>query len=78
MAAARCWFHAKALLRWRHPLRGLVDPTLAATSSYGVAVGALAVYGSGTSTGNLTCNSVLHTGVPDRTRGRVFAFYDVV
>ncbi|HLQ53544.1 MAG TPA: MFS transporter [Streptosporangiaceae bacterium] len=59
-------------------LRGLVDLTLAATSSFGVAAGALAVYGAGTSTGNVTYNSVLQTGVPDRIRGRVFAFYDVV
>ncbi len=56
-------------------LRGLVDLTLAATSSFGVAAGAL---GAGTSTGNVTYNSVLQTGVPDRIRGRVFAFYDVV
>jgi MFS family permease len=59
-------------------LRGLVDLTLAATSSLTVAAGALAVYGAGTSTGNITYNTVLQTGVPDRIRGRVFAFYDVV
>jgi MFS family permease len=57
-------------------LRGLVDLTLAATSSFGVAVGALVVYGAGT--GTVTYNSVLQTGVPDRIRGRVFAFYAVV
>lgn len=59
-------------------LRGLVDLTLAATASFGIAVGALAVYGVGTSTGNVTYNSVLQQAVPDRLRGRVFAFYDVV
>jgi len=59
-------------------LRGLVDIVLAATRSFGIAVGALAVYGVGTSTGNVTYNSVLQTAVPDRLRGRVFAFYDVV
>ena len=59
-------------------LRGLVDLTLAATTSFGLAVGALAVYGVGTSTGTVTYNSVLQTGVPDRIRGRVFAFYDLV
>ncbi len=59
-------------------LRGLVDIILASTRSFGVAVGALAVYGVGTSTGNVTYNSVLQTAVPGRLRGRVFAFYDVV
>jgi len=59
-------------------LRGAVDLTLAATTSFPVALGALAVYGIGTSTGNVTYNSVLQTTVPDRLRGRVFAFYDVV
>jgi MFS family permease len=59
-------------------LRGLVDLVLAASSSFGVALGALGVYGVGTSTGNVTYNSVLGTVVPDRLRGRVFAFYDVV
>lgn len=59
-------------------LRGLVDIILASTRSFGIAVGALAVYGVGTSTGNVTYNSVLQTAVPGRLRGRVFAFYDVV
>lgn len=59
-------------------LRGLVDLVLAASSSFAVALGALGVYGVGTSTGNVTYNSVLGTVVPDRLRGRVFAFYDVV
>jgi MFS family permease len=59
-------------------LRGGVDLTLAASSSFGVAVVALGVYGVGTSTGMVTYNSVLQTTVPDRMRGRVFAFYDVV
>ena len=59
-------------------LRGVVDLVLAAFSSFGVALGALAVYGLGTSTGNITYNSVLQRTVPDRMRGRVFAFYDVV
>ncbi len=36
------------------------------------------MYGVGTSTGNVTYSSVLQTTVPDRLRGRVFAFYDVV
>jgi len=59
-------------------LRGAVDLTLALTSTFPIALGALAVYGVGTSTGNVTYNSVLQTTVPDRLRGRVFAFYDVV
>ena len=59
-------------------LRGVVDLVLAAFSNFGVALGALAVYGLGTSTGNITYNSVLQRTVPDRMRGRVFAFYDVV
>lgn len=59
-------------------LRGVIDLVLAASSSFAVALGALGVYGVGTSTGNVTYNSVLQTVVPDRLRGRVFAFYDVV
>ena len=59
-------------------LRGVVDLVLAAFSSFAVALGALAAYGVGTSTGMVTWNSVLQAGVPDRVRGRVFAFYDVV
>lgn len=59
-------------------LRGMVDLVLATFSSFGLALGALAVYGLGTSTGNITYNSVLQRTVPDRMRGRVFAFYDVV
>lgn len=59
-------------------LRGVVDLTLAVTTSFAAATGALAAYGVGTSTGNVTYNSVLQTGIADRIRGRVFAFYDVV
>jgi MFS family permease len=59
-------------------LRGGVDLILAATSSFGVAMAALGVYGVGTSTGMVTYNSLLQTTVPERLRGRVFAFYDVV
>ncbi|HXH59400.1 MFS transporter [Iamia sp.] len=60
-----------------HLLRGVVDIVLAASRSFGVALGALAVYGIGTSTGNVAYTSVLQTTVPDRLRGRVFAFFDV-
>ncbi|MEO7556932.1 MAG: MFS transporter, partial [Acidimicrobiales bacterium] len=59
-------------------LRGAVDLVLATFASFGVAVGALALYGVGTSTGNVTYSSVLQTTVPDDTRGRVFACFDVV
>jgi MFS family permease len=59
-------------------LRGGVDLTLAASSSFGVAMVSLGAYGIGTSTGMVTHNSVLQTTVPDRMRGRVFAFFDVV
>lgn len=59
-------------------LRGFVDLVLAATTNLVAAAGALAFYGVGTSTGNVTYNSVLQTSVDDRIRGRVFAFYDVV
>ncbi|MDP9402196.1 MAG: MFS transporter [Actinomycetota bacterium] len=58
-------------------LRGLVDLVLAAVASFAVALGSLVVYGVATSTGTVTYNSVLQTVVPDRFRGRIFAFYDV-
>jgi predicted MFS family arabinose efflux permease len=67
-----------SLLFGPYLLRGVVDLVLATVSSFGVALGALALYGVGTSTGNVTYNSVLQMTVPDRLRGRVFAFYDVV
>ena len=59
-------------------LRGAVDWVLAAFSSFWTAAGALALYGVGTSTGNVTYQSTLQAVVPDRLRGRVFAFYDVL
>ena len=58
-------------------LRGSVDLILAQTRNFGIALGALALYGVGTSTGNITYNSVLQTIITDRLRGRVFAFYDI-
>ena len=59
-------------------LRGAVDLVLAISTSFAIALGALALYGVGTSTGNVTYNAVLQTTVHNRVRGRVFAFYDVV
>ncbi len=66
------------LLFGPHLLRGGVDLTLAASSSFPVALGALGAYGVGTSTGMVTYNSLLQTTVPEPVRGRIFAFYDVV
>ncbi len=70
----------------RHPmllfgpymLRGVVDLALAAFSSFASALVGLGLYGVGTSTGNITYNTVLQTTTPNRFRGRVFALYDVV
>jgi len=59
-------------------LRGVVDLVLAAFSSFGVALGSLAAYGIGTSTGNVTYNTALQATTPEQLRGRVFAFYDIV
>jgi MFS family permease len=67
-----------ALLFGPYLLRGGVDVTLAASSSFGVALVALGAYGVGTSTGMVTYNSLLQSTVADRMRGRIFAFYDVV
>lgn len=67
-----------ALLFGPYLLRGAVDLVLAAFSSFAVALAALVGYGVGTSTGMVTWNTVLQSSVPDRLRGRVFAFYDVV
>jgi MFS family permease len=59
-------------------LRGLVDLVLATTRSLGVAMGALAVYGVGTSTGMVTYNSLLQAEVAPDVRGRVFAGFDLL
>ena len=67
-----------AVLFGPYLLRGGVDLTLAASSGFGVALVSLGAYGVGTSTGMVTYNSLLQATVPDRLRGRIFAFYDVV
>jgi MFS family permease len=59
-------------------LRGLVDLVLATTRSLGIAMGALAVYGVGTSTGMVTYNSLLQATVAPEVRGRVFAGFDLL
>jgi MFS family permease len=59
-------------------LRGLVDLVLATARSLVVAIGALAVYGVGTSTGMVTYNSLLQAEVAPEVRGRVFAGFDLL
>jgi predicted MFS family arabinose efflux permease len=59
-------------------LRGLVDLVLASTRSLAVAMGALAVYGVGTSTGMVTYNALLQAEVDIQARGRVFAGFDLL
>lgn len=59
-------------------VRGGVDLTLAAVGNPLVAGGALVVYGMSTSTGMVAYQSTLQTVVPADTRGRAFAFYDVL
>jgi MFS family permease len=59
-------------------LRGAVDLVLAAARSLPIAMGALGVYGIGTSTGMVTFNSLLQAETTDTTRGRVFASFDAV
>jgi MFS family permease len=59
-------------------VRGGVDLTLAAVANPAVAGGALVVYGMSTSSGMVAYQSTIQTLVPARTRGRAFAFYDVL
>ena len=59
-------------------VRGGVDLTLAAVANPVVAGGALVAYGMSTSTGMVAYQSTLQTLVPADTRGRAFAFYDVL
>lgn len=59
-------------------LRGLVDLILASVRSFPVAVGALGLYGVGTSTGMVTFNSLLQAETIPTTRGRVFASFDAI
>ncbi|HXH56210.1 MFS transporter [Iamia sp.] len=59
-------------------VRGGVDLTLAAIPNPVVAAGALVAYGMSTSTGMVAYQSTLQTTVPAETRGRAFAFYDVL
>lgn len=59
-------------------VRGGVDLTLAAVANPVIAGGALVAYGMSTSTGMVAYQSTLQTLVPAETRGRAFAFYDVL
>src|SRR3546814_231806 len=59
-------------------VRGGVDLTLATVASPIAAGGALVAYGMSTSTGMVAYQSTLQTYVPAETRGRAFAFYDVL
>lgn len=59
-------------------VRGGVDLTLAGVANPVVAGGALVAYGMSTSTGMIAYQSTLQTLVPAETRGRAFAFYDVL
>lgn len=59
-------------------LRGLVDLVLASSRVFPVAVGALGLYGLGTSTGMVTFNSLLQAETIPATRGRVFATFDTI
>lgn len=59
-------------------VRGGVDLALAGVASPVVAGSALVAYGMSTSTGMVAYQSTLQKLMPTETRGRVFAFYDVL
>jgi MFS family permease len=59
-------------------LRGLVDLVLASVTALPAALGALACYGMGTSTGNVAFSTVIQSHVPDSMRGRVFSAFDLI
>lgn len=59
-------------------LRGGVDLTLAGVANPFVALGALTMYGVGTSTGMIAYQATLQTEVAPELRGRAFALYDVL
>jgi len=67
-----------ALVFGPYLLRGAVDLILAATRNLPAAIGALALYGVGTSTGMVTYNSLLQAETAPQTRGRVFAGFDMI
>jgi MFS family permease len=59
-------------------LRGLVVLVLAFARTLPIALGALALFGVGTSTGMVTNNALLQAEVADHNRGRVFAGLDML
>lgn len=59
-------------------VRGGVDLTMAALPHATVAASALVLYGMSTSTGMVAYQTTLQTLIPSETRGRAFAFYDVL
>lgn len=59
-------------------LRAAVDLVLAAVRVPAIALGSLAGYGVGTSTGAVTFNSLLQAETPPTARGRVFAAFDLI
>lgn len=59
-------------------VRGGVDITLATVASPVIAGSALVIYGMSTSTGMVTYQATLQNAVPSDTRGRSFAFFDIV
>ncbi len=70
--------HRPGLVFGAFGLRGLVDLALATVTALPAALGALAFYGLGTSTGNVTFSSVIQSHVPDGLRGRVFSAFDLI
>ncbi len=59
-------------------LRGIVDLVLASVTALPAALAALAFYGMGTSTGNITFSTVIQSHVPEQLRGRVFSAFDLI
>jgi MFS family permease len=59
-------------------LRGLVDVALATSTALPAALAALAFYGLGTSTGNVTFSSLIQSHVTPKLHGRVFSAFDLI
>lgn len=59
-------------------LRGVVDVVLATFTALPVALSALALYGLGTSTGNVSFSSLIQARVSSHLHGRVFSAFDVI
>ncbi len=59
-------------------LRGVVDLILATFTALPAALATLALYGLGTSTGNVAFSSLIQSRVKSQMRGRVFSAFDVI